>query len=262
MIVIVTRPASAGKRLFERIVDQGHPVLWWPAFDIGAAPDPERATETLARLAEYDLAVFVSAHAVRAAQSLFTGAWPAGTMIGAVGAATRGVVESSFNTASTLVVSAPESERQSGSEAFWCAWQAARQRAQRVLIVRAEDGRDWLVERFAEQGAKVDTVAVYSRRLRCPSSDELQRLQQLAAANEQPTTIFSSTEAVAALDRQIDPAVQAWLRGGVAIASHPRIAAQLSSSGYARVLNATFDDDSIVAQLESIGSEPTAPMKQ
>ena len=114
-------------------------------------------------------------------------------------------------------------------------------------------------ERFAEQGAKVDAVAVYSRRPHCPSSDELQRLHQLAAANEQPATIFSSTEAVAAIDHQIDPAAQAWLRKGIAIACHPRIAAQLSSNGYARVLNATFDDDSIIAQLESIGREPQAP---
>lgn len=259
MIVIVTRAASAGQRLFERIVDQGHPVLWWPAFDIGAAPDAACAGATLARLADYDLAVFVSAHAVRAAQLLFSGGWPSGTMIGAVGAATRAAVESSFNAASGQVVSAPDDERQSGSEAFWRAWQARKLRAQRVLIVRAEDGRDWLGERFAEQGASVDAVAVYSRRLRCPSSDELQRLHQLASANEQPVTVFSSTEAVAALDRQIDPAQQAWLRQGIAIACHPRIAAQLSSNGYARVLNATFDDDSIVAQLESIGRESQAP---
>ena len=258
MIVIVTRPASAGQRLFERIVDHGHRVVWWPVFEIGAAPDAERASETLARLANYDLAVFVSAHAVRAAQPLVSGAWPAGTLIGTVGAATRAAVES-LNAASSRVMSAPDDERQSGSEAFWHAWQATKLRAQRVLIVRAEDGRDWLGERFAEQGAKVEAVAVYSRRLRRPSSDELQRLQQLAAANEQPVTVFSSTEAVAALDRQIDPAAQAWLREGIAIACHARIAAQLSSNGYARVLNATFDDDSIVAQLESINSEPQAP---
>jgi uroporphyrinogen-III synthase len=258
MIVLVTRPASAGQRLFERVVDQGHPVLWWPAFDIGTAPDVKLASAMLAQLEKYDLAIFVSVHAVRAAQPLLTGVWPTGTMIGAVGAATRAAVESSFNMASSQVVAGPDGARQSGSEAFWTAWQATSQRARRVLILRAEGGRDWLAERFAEQGAKVDAVAVYSRRVRCPSSDELQRLHQLAMADEQPVTIFTSTEAVSALDRQIEPVVQAWLRQGVAIASHPRIAAQLSSSGYVRVLNATFDDDSILAQLESIGSKPQA----
>ena len=122
-----------------------------------------------------------------------------------------------------------------------------------------EDGRNWLSERFEEQGAQVDAVAVYSRRLRRPSADELQRLQELIAADEKPAIVFSSTEAVAALDQQVDTAGQAWLRNGIAIACHPRIAEQLLSNGYARVLNATFDDDSIVAQLESIGVEPQAP---
>ena len=254
MVVIVTRPARAGQRLFERIVDQGHAVLWWPAFDIGAAPDAERAREALARLAHYDLAVFVSAHAVRAAQTLLSGAWPPETMIGAVGASTRAAIEPSLNAASHLVVSAQDDERQSGSEAFWRAWQASRRRAQHVLIVRAEDGRDWLGERFAEQGAEVDAVAVYSRRPRSPSTDERQRLQQLVVAGELPVTVFSSTEAVSALDRQVDAESQVWLRTGVTIACHPRIAEQLLSNGYRRVLNATFDDDSIIAQLESIAS--------
>ena len=68
MVVIVTRPASAGKRLFDRVIEQGYRALWWPAFDIDAAPDVERARETLARLAGYDLAIFVSMHAVRATQ--------------------------------------------------------------------------------------------------------------------------------------------------------------------------------------------------
>ena len=82
MLVIVTRPASAGQRLFERLLERGHRAWWWPAFDIGAAPDAQRARATLARLADYDLAIFVSANAVRAAQPLLSGAWPSGTMIG------------------------------------------------------------------------------------------------------------------------------------------------------------------------------------
>ena len=90
---------------------------------------------------------------------------------------------------------------------------------------------------------------------RCPS-DERQQLQHWIAANERPAIIFSSTEAVAALDQQVDATGQAWLRTGAAIACHPRIAEQLSSNGYARVINATFDDEAIIAKLESIGIEP------
>jgi uroporphyrinogen-III synthase len=255
MVVIVTRPASGGKRLFDRVIEQGHRALWWPAFDIGTAPDIERARAILARLADYDLAVFVSVHAVRAVRPLLDGAWPSGTMIGAVGASTRAAIEAELQPDPSLIVMERDDEP-SGSEAFWRAWQASARRARRVLILRAENGRNWLGERFAERGAQVDTVAVYSRRLHRMSAAERQQLQQWIAADERPAIIFSSTEAVTALDHQIDSAAQAWLRAGTAIACHPRIAEQLSSNGYACVTNATFDDGSIVAKLESIGIEP------
>jgi len=258
MVVIVTRPASAGKRLFDRVIEQGHRALWWPAFDIDAAPDVERARATLARLADYELAIFVSVHAVRAARAVLDGAWPSGTMIGAVGASTRAAIEAELQPDPSLIVMAQDEDQHSGSEAFWRAWEASARRARRVLVLRAEDGRNWLSERFAEHGAQVDTVAVYSRRLHRASVDERQQLQHWITANERPAIIFASTEAVAALDQQLDAPGQAWLRTGTAIACHPRIAEQLSSSGYARVINATFDDDSIVAKLESIGIEPQA----
>ena len=259
MLVIVTRPASAGQRLYERLLERGHRAWWWPVFDIGAAPNTQRARATLAKLADYDLAVFVSANAVRAARPLLSGAWPPGTMMGAVGASTRAALEADLKPSPGSVVSAQDEDQRSGSEAFWRAWQASKQRAQRVLLVRAEAGRNWLCERFEEQGARVDAVAVYSRRPRRPSADELQRLQESIEAGEKPAIVFSSTEAVSALDDQVDTAAQGWLRNGTAIACHPRIAEQLLSNGYGRVLNATFDDDSIVAQLESIGVEPQAP---
>ena len=102
MLVIVTRPASAGQRLFERLLERGHRAWWWPVFDIGAAPDAQRARTTLARLADYDLAIFVSANAVRAAQPLLSGAWPPGTMMGAVGASTRAALEADLKPASEL----------------------------------------------------------------------------------------------------------------------------------------------------------------
>ena len=258
MLVIVTRPADAGQRLFERLVGHGYRACWWPAFDIGDAPDLLHARDVLRRLNDYDLAIFVSASAVRAARRLLSGPWPSGTAIGAVGASTRAAIEAELDPPPGVMILAADEDQQSGSEAFWGAWLATHRRAHRVLLVRAQDGRNWLNERLLEQGAQVDAVAVYSRQLHRPSAAELQNLQASIAAGERPAIVFSSTEAIAALDRQVDSAAQAWLRSGIAIACHPRIGEQLSSNGYARVLNATFDDDSIVAQLESIGVKPQA----
>lgn len=255
MVVIVTRAAGSGKRLFDRLVERGYCALWWPAFDLGAAPDAERARKALASLTDYQLAIFVSAHAVRGARSLLEGTWPSGTLIGAVGASTRAAIEAELRPDPSWVVTTQDDDQRSGSEAFWRAWQATGRRARRVLVLRAEDGRNWLSERFGEQGTEVDAVAVYTRHSHPLSAGELQQLQLLITAGERPAIIFSSTEAIGALDQQVDSTAQAWLRTGTAIACHPRIADQLLSNGYPRVVNTTFDDDSIIATLESIGFE-------
>ena len=255
MVVIVTRPASNGRRLFERVVERGYRALWWPAFDIGAAPDAEGARKTLEQLADYQLAIFVSANAVYGARALLRDAWPAGTLIGAVGASTRAAIEAEIHPPAGLIVTSQEGDQSPGSEAFWRAWQAAGYRAQRVLLLRAEDGRPWLSEQFRAHGAKVDAVAVYTRHPHPLTPTELQQLQRLITMSNPLAVIFSSTEAVAALDQQIDSPARAWLRTGTAIACHPRIAEQLLSNGYQRVVDATFDDESIIAKLESIASK-------
>ena len=255
-VIIVTRPARAGQRLFERIVQHGHDAVWWPAFEIGPTPDAAAVHAAFARLADYQLAIFVSPNAVSAIGPLLLVPWPAGTMIGAVGRSTREAIEKQLQPPPGCVIG-PEDDDEAGSEAFWRAWQAGAgrmQAARRVLVLRAEQGRDWLSERFTEFGAEVDAVAVYSRRTRCLSPDDLTRMQRWASAETQAVTVFTSTEAVASLDSQVGTVGAAWLRAGIAIACHPRIADQLVSSGYARMLNATFDGDDIIAKLESIRS--------
>lgn len=250
-VVIVTRPGGAGQRLTERVTERGHLAAWWPAFDIGSAPDIEAARTALARLADYDLALFVSANAVRATVPLLKAPWPHGTIIGAVGAATRAAVDAELQPAGATLI-APDDDGDSGSEAFWRAWQAYGARARRVLLLRAADGRDWLTERFIDSGATVDPVATYTRRARQLSLDDVARLRSWVSANVSAVTVFSSSESVTALAQQVDSAAWAWLRRGTAIATHPRIAQRLATEGYARVINATFDDEAIIAKLESI----------
>jgi len=252
MIVIVTRPAQAGRRLFSHVVEHGHDAIWWPAFEIGPAPDPDAVRDALRRLSDYGLAIFVSASAVSATRAFLQGAWPAHTMIGAVGPSTHAAVTGAPALSAGSIVVAPSNAGDSGSESFWNAWRATARSVQKVLLLRAAEGRDWLTEQFVESGAQVDAVAVYSRVPQQLSAADLARLEGWVARHASAVPVFSSTEAVAALDAQVGDAGKTWLRLGTAIACHPRIAQQLRSNGYARVLDATFDDDSIIAKLESI----------
>jgi len=253
MIVIVTRPAAAGERLFQRLQASGHHAVWWPAFEIGPAPDPEIVRARLAQLDDYDLAIFVSPNAVHAVGSLLGRDWPTSTLVGAVGQATRAAVLSELAVPTDSVL-APDDD-DGGSEAFWVAWAASGRQARRVLLLRAKDGREWLGERFAQGGSAVDLLAVYSRRTGRPAPAATRELLGCMKSGVIPVTVFSSSEAVAAVDEQmraIDDG-SAFLRGGIALATHPRIAERLRAAGYSRTFDTAASDDAVIAKLESLG---------
>jgi uroporphyrinogen-III synthase len=257
--IIVTRPDAGGRALTDALAAHGLDALWLPAFDIGPAPDEQAAREALARVADFDLAIFVSAAAVRATAALLAGAWPARTTIGAVGAATARAVAQAIPGARSARCIAPDEgdEHDAGSEAFWDALTRSALRPQRVLLLRAEGGRGWLAERLAEAGARVTAVAVYSRRARSASDDELATLRRWREAGRAPAMLVTSSEAVDVLAAQIDRAdAREWFRTGYALATHARIAARLREAGFARVALAPPRATDIVAALEAQVQSP------
>jgi uroporphyrinogen-III synthase len=253
-LVIVTRPAEAGARLLQRLRAAGWDALWWPAFEIGPAPDPMHARRTMDRLSEFDLAIFVSPAAVRSTAELLDRTWPDTTTIGAVGAATGVAVQESLEPSPGTPVIVPASDGAAGSEAFWAEWTQSDHVARRVLVLRAQHGREWLAERFGAAGAAVEVLAVYTRS--DPVMDPAaQRGVQRAMKSATPAiVIMSSSEAVDALDRQMATIKGAcgWLRQGVVVATHERIRERLLGAGYRHVELSASDDDAIVARLESL----------
>lgn len=249
--VIVTRPAPAGPRLLRRLQGAGRDAVWWPAFELGPAPDPSRASETLARLVDFDLAVFVSPAAVQAVADLRDALWPRDTIIGAVGAATEAAVHRQLKLPDDACVVAP-ADHGSGSEAFWAEWIRQGRVAHRVLILRAQHGREWLGEQFGATGAQVEVLPVYTRAEGSMDDAGLQRLRGWLDADAPVVTVFSSSEAVDALDRQlvVPSGAPAWLRRGVAVATHERVAEKLLAAGYTRVELSAPDDDALMARLE------------
>ena len=252
--VIVTRPAAAGRQLHRCLSLAGWPVLWLPAFDIGGAPDVAALRRTLADLASYQLVVFVSPHAVAAAAPLIEGSWPDTTALGVVGKATEESALAEIAGAATAGRIAPSANAAPGSEGLWAAWIASGLQAHRVLIVRAQGGRDWLAETFAQAGAAVDLLAAYTRNAHCVQPDERAQLSRLIDGESAPVVVFSSSEAVAALDGQLAGLADAdrWVRSGVALATHPRIAERLRTAGYERIVTTEADDLAVLAKLESL----------
>ncbi len=254
--VVVTRPGEAGQALAEELRHDGQPAEWLPAFEFGAAPDEPQARAVLARLADFDLAIFVSPQAARATAGLMSQPWPVGTAIAAVGAGTRSAVLDSIPGASATTVLAPSGDEEaggSGSESLWPLLQAMQPAPRRVLLLRAEHGRDWLTGRLQQAGATVTPLAVYSRRAHVPSAQARARLA-VAAANGLACVITSS-DAVDALSDMLGslPDVLAALRRGVVLASHPRIAERLRAAGFARVAACPPKSAAVLAALRGGG---------
>jgi uroporphyrinogen-III synthase len=252
-IALVTRPGEAGQRLTSSLRDRGQGALWWPAFDLLAPAELEPLQALLQRLADFDLAVFVSAAAVRGLAALDgCGPWPAATRIAAAGAGTlqlaRSLLPGAAAARSIALAAHPD---QAGSEALWEALQREAERPRNVLIVRAETGREWLGERLHEAGCRVEYASVYRRVVHSPSQEQRAALAACRGAGDRAACILTSSEAVAALDRQLAEAAdaKAWLRQGVALCSHPRIAQALRAAGYGQVLEC---EPSAAAVLDAI----------
>jgi uroporphyrinogen-III synthase len=249
---LVTRPGPAGRSLAEALQARGAESLWLPAFELGPAPDPAAVTATLRRLAEFDLAVFVSPAAVRGAAAALPPRWPATTRAAVVGHATAGALRAHYASAPPPVIEPSGRAEAGGSEALWetlAAQGMAGQAAPRaVLILRAAHGREWLGERLREAGARVETLAVYTR---TPCAAPIEARERLAQwrASQAIATVLTSSEAVGVLAQQLapDPALRAAVFSGRALASHDRVAAAARAAGFAQVSVAAPEVETILA---------------
>jgi uroporphyrinogen-III synthase len=257
--VVVTRPEAAGRELAAQLSQAGLEALWLPAFELGAAPEPSRVVRVLGGLATYDLVVFVSPAAVHAVASLLPQAWPRQTRLAVVGAASAAALRDLPALAGLPIIEPqPEGdgapgEMESGSEALWSTLRSTPGRpgpaAKRVLILRAQHGREWLAQRLRESGAEVEALAVYTRGPHAISAAEADWLQRRQGAPID--SVFSSSEAVAALKAALSGRMVVWraLQQGRALASHPRIAERLNACGFADVRLCRLDPGAIAAAL-------------
>ena len=252
--VVVTRPGAAGRALADELNDAGRPAVWLPAFEFGPPPDEAQARAVLASVADYDLAIFVSPQAARAAAALLDEPWPGATAIAAVGAGTRAAVLAAIPGAAgaTLLPARDEDIRGSGSESLWPLLQGLQPPPRRVLLLRAQSGREWLAEKLQAAGSAVTPLAVYSRLPFAPPAQLRARLA--AAVQDGLASVVSSSDAVDALAGMLagQPQVLQALRAGPALASHPRIAERLRAAGFARVAVCAPEARAIIVSLREV----------
>ncbi len=85
--VLVTRPPEQAQSLCELIAAKGGHPLHIPVLEILPPRDVAPALALIARLAQFDMAIFISSNAVRQAHQLVAahGAWPRGMRFAVIG---------------------------------------------------------------------------------------------------------------------------------------------------------------------------------
>lgn len=231
--LIVTRPAAQAAALIDELRSRGVAASALPLIEIAPPPDPAAVATAWAGLAGDALAFFASANAVEH----FLGArpaglhWPDATLAAGPGPGTAAALRAG-GVPAPLVVEPAAGAASFDSEALWEQLRPRDWRGRRVLLVRGEQGRDWLAEQLHAAGAEVHAVAAYRRR--APQPDAAGRAL-LARALAEPGAYlwhFSSSEAVQYLSALAPDAT--W-RGAAAVVTHPRIAAAARALGFGAV---------------------------
>lgn len=230
--VIVTRPLAQALHWVEALRDAGFDAYALPLIDIEPVVDPVPVQEAWARVAGTAMVMFVSANAVQHFFALQPDdiSWPLSALAGSTGPGTTAALQQAGLPAACIIEPLPGASFD--SESLWARLKARNWRGQRVMVVRGEEGRDWLADQLREAGATVEHVAAYRRV--APTPDEAARAL-LAAAAAEPSGhcwFFTSSEAVGHL-RELAPGID-WSRSR-ALATHLRIAQTARVAGFGDV---------------------------
>ena len=224
-IAILTRPEGRNADVSGELSMAGWTVLECPLLavqfdgvdDGRAIPSPE----------DFDLVIFTSRAAVTGYAKQLSPAysWPDGCMIATVGSTTANFVREQFGASLNVVYPAGE---QAESESLWVELLKLIPLPRRVLWVRGQEGRDWLVHRMTSEGISVTIHAVYRRTPRALQADTLAALESLAKANQSAVWLLTSAQSLESLFEQAHRAnLLSWLSTCSFILTHDKFGSLL-----------------------------------
>ena len=231
MRLIVTRPSAQATPWVAALQAMGLEAQALPLIDIAPAPDLAPVQAAWRALDALALVMFVSANAVEhffAARP--AGAkWPAALLAGSTGPGTSAALRA----AGVQHIEEPAADApQFDTEALWARLTTRHWQGARVLVVRGEDGRDWLADTLRARGAELVFVAAYRRAPPLLDAACQALLAAALAAPAQHLWLFSSSQAVAHLQAL---SVGSDWSAAQAFASHPRVAEAARRAGFGRV---------------------------
>ncbi|WP_397473060.1 uroporphyrinogen-III synthase [Pusillimonas sp.] len=232
-LVLLTRPKGRNEPLMQRLASKGLESLVLPVLDIVPVP---AALNPPPVPGGYDLVVFVSGNAVNCyfrqlnQAGAMPAAWPEHTRVAAVGAATaKAVLDTGFVPAECIL--APHEAESQDSESLWKYLQALTAAMSRALIVRGQEGREWLGLRLEQAGVEVIRHISYERRtLEWPASIVRHLRGGLDSGRPVICLLTSAHGVTAFIDNAARHDLLPACLGFHYVVIHPRIAARLQSS--------------------------------
>jgi uroporphyrinogen-III synthase len=268
--IAVTRPRDQAAQLARSIEQAGGVPLLFPLLEIAAAQDSQALHEQISRLAQFDLAIFISPNAVRYGVEAIraVGADNVGAQFIARFAQTNRAINCAPTSSSainegglspslkiaTVGQGSAKALRELGitdiiaptgrfdSEGLLALPELQNVSGWRVMIFRGDGGRELLGDTLKARGAMVEYAACYQR-----SKSQLD-VQALLEAKPDAISV-SSSEALGHLWEMLDDRARAALRDMPLFVPHARIAVLAREQGWQHVHLTGSGDDGLLSGL-------------
>lgn len=242
--IVVTRPAHQADDLCQLIESEGGSVIRFPVLGIAEPKDSRKLDDVIDRLAQFDVAIFISPNAVSHAMKKISDrdGLPRHLQIAAVGQATA----KSLASYGLVVDLFPKDSF--NSEALLAMTQLQQVEGKKIVIFRGEGGRELLADTLRERGAHVEYAECY-RRIR-PDND-VQPLLQQGEKNEVDIIIVTSNEGLHNLMDMVGVAGRHWLLQTPLLLVSQRTAELARQLGFTQtpIIATKASDDAILQSL-------------
>ncbi len=157
--VLVTRPAHQAEEFCRMIEAEGGTAIRFPVIEVAPASDKAMIEQRLQDLSRYNIAIFISANAVKHALACGFSDQSEGLKIAAVGNKTAASLRAHGIAVSILPKSGFNTEALLALPLLQCVAD------KRIAIIRGVGGRETLAQTLTDRGAQVDYIEVYQRHL-------------------------------------------------------------------------------------------------
>ena len=239
--VVVTRPLQQSEKLCELIQQQGGQTVIFPTIEI-VAQDSEETIHTLDHLDRFQIAIFISANAVRAACA-HVAYFPPTLKVAAVGKASALALQAEGVSVDIF----PQDEYNSEALLSLPAMQSVQ--GQNIVIFRGNGGREFLADTLRQRGAQVSYVECYRREKPSISPEPL---LQLWKNNKLDVIVVTSNEGLQNLYDMVGDTGRPYLLKTPLVLVSRRgeaLARQLGFTGALQVADKA-DDRAIVTALQ------------